>query len=63
VWSKTGQHYKGDYDFGLSKDSPSGSYSLEIRCSGADCEKAAIQSFLTTLPEQATRQMLRDPEA
>ncbi|MDP2996417.1 MAG: hypothetical protein Q8N47_02940 [Bryobacterales bacterium] len=43
IWSQTGQDYKGDYQFLLSTDAHSGSYSVEIRCAGTDCEKAAIQ--------------------
>ncbi len=54
IWSKTGQDYKGDYEFSLSSDAHSGSYSAEIRCVGADCEKAAILSEkIYTPPNQA----------
>ena len=44
IWSYTGQDYKGDYQFLMSTDAHSGSYSVEIRCTGADCMKAAIIS-------------------
>ncbi len=54
IWSQTGQDYKGDYKFLLSTDAHSGSYSLEIRCTGADCEKAAIFSNkIPTSPGQS----------
>ena len=43
-WSTAGQDSKGDYEFRLSTDSHSGAYSVEIRCAGPDCEKAAIVS-------------------
>jgi len=48
VWSQTGQIYKGDYRFLLSRDAHTGPYSLEIRCDGPDCLKAAI--FLNKIP-------------
>ncbi|HUS08691.1 MAG TPA: DUF2341 domain-containing protein, partial [Bryobacteraceae bacterium] len=54
VWSTTGQPFQGDYSFLLSTDSHSGSNSLEIRCTGADCFKAAIISDrIQTPPSQA----------
>src|SRR5207253_3426410 len=44
VWSKTGQDYVGDFNFYLSTDARSAPWSLEIRCNGPDCLKAAIIS-------------------
>jgi uncharacterized protein (TIGR03437 family) len=44
VWSETDIEYRGDYRFSLSSDAHSGRYSLEIRCAGADCLKAAVFS-------------------
>ena len=54
IWSQTGQDYKGDYRFLLATDARSGAYSLEIRCAGADCLKAAITSNrIPTSPGQS----------
>jgi hypothetical protein len=59
VWSKTGEDYKGDYDFVLASDAHSGSYSVEIRCQGADCLKAAIISQrIPTSPSRAYKLQL-----
>lgn len=56
IWSQTGQDYKGDYQFLISNDAHSGANSLEIRCAGPDCLKAAITSDkIQTPPGQAYR--------
>jgi hypothetical protein len=59
VWSQSGVDYRGDYDFWLSTDAHSGSYSLEMRCQGSDCgdgAKAAIYTqHIATPPGQAYR--------
>ena len=54
VWSTSGLPQDGDYRFLLSNDARSGSLSLEIRCTGADCPKAAADSNrIPTQPNQA----------
>src|SRR5215471_7084943 len=54
IWSVAGQDFKGDYQFLISNDAHSGANSLEIRCNGPDCLKAAIWSDkIQTPPGQA----------
>ena len=54
IWSYTGNPYSGDYRFLLSPDAHSGSNSLELRCVGTDCYKAAVVSNnIPTKPNQA----------
>src|SRR5262249_22945940 len=53
IWSVTDAPYKGDYKFLISADAHSGANSLEIRCVGPDCLKAAITSDrIQTPPNQ-----------
>ncbi len=54
AWGVTGDDNKSDYRFFLSSDSHSGSSSLELRCTGPDCAKAAaISNRIPTQPNQA----------
>src|SRR5579859_532927 len=51
IWSQTGDPYTADYQFLMSSDAHSGSYSLGINCvAGSDCLKAAITSDLIQTP-------------
>lgn len=44
IWSYSGAFGAGDYKVQLSPDARSGSFSLEISCTGGDCFKAALLS-------------------
>lgn len=55
IWSSNGSSFgPSDYKVGLSTDAHSGSYSLELRCTGSDCLKAAaISNRIPVTPNTA----------